>query len=44
VSDEELTDRKNKWQQPKLKVTNGVLLKYAKLVTDASNGCITDEY
>jgi dihydroxy-acid dehydratase len=44
VSEEELADRKNKWQQPKLKVTNGVLLKYAKLVTDASNGCVTDEY
>ena len=43
VSEEELTNRKNKWQQPKLKVTNGVLLKYAKLVTDASNGCVTDE-
>lgn len=44
VSNEELFDRKNKWEQPKLKVTNGVLLKYAKLVTDASNGCITDAY
>ena len=44
VSDEELQYRRNKWVQPKLKVTNGVLLKYAKLVTDASNGCITDEY
>jgi dihydroxy-acid dehydratase len=44
VSEKQLTDRKNKWQQPKLKVTNGVLLKYAKLVTDASNGCVTDEF
>lgn len=44
VSEEELQFRRNKWVQPKLKVTNGVLLKYAKLVTDASNGCITDEY
>ena len=44
VSDEELQYRRKKWVQPKLKVTNGVLLKYAKLVTDASNGCITDEY
>lgn len=44
VSEEELADRKSKWQQPKLKVTNGVLLKYAKLVTDASNGCVTDEF
>lgn len=44
VNEEELANRKNKWQQPKLKVTNGVLLKYAKLVTDASNGCVTDEF
>ena len=43
VSDGELAERKTNWVQPKLKVTNGVLLKYAKLVTDASNGCVTDE-
>ena len=43
VSDLELAERKTNWIQPKLKVTNGVLLKYAKLVTDASNGCVTDE-
>lgn len=43
VSDEELAESKTNWVQPKLKVTNGVLLKYAKLVTDASNGCVTDE-
>jgi dihydroxy-acid dehydratase len=43
VSDVELAERKSNWVQPKLKVTNGVLLKYAKLVTDASNGCVTDE-
>ena len=43
VNDEELAERKSNWVQPKLKVTNGVLLKYAKLVTDASNGCVTDE-
>ncbi|WP_353169856.1 dihydroxy-acid dehydratase [Flavobacterium sp.] len=42
-SDLELAERKTNWVQPKLKVTNGVLLKYAKLVTDASNGCVTDE-
>ena len=28
---------------PVLKVTNGVLWKYAKLVKDASEGCVTDE-
>ncbi len=27
----------------KLKVTSGVLYKYAKLVKDASQGCVTDE-
>lgn len=44
LSDYELAVRKSKWIQPKLKVTNGVLLKYAKLVTDASNGCVTDKF
>jgi dihydroxy-acid dehydratase len=28
---------------PVLKATNGVLWKYAKLVKDASEGCVTDE-
>ena len=28
---------------PVLKVTNGVLFKYAKLVKTASEGCVTDE-
>lgn len=43
LSDYEIEVRKSNWVQPKLKVTKGVLFKYAKLVTDASNGCITDE-
>jgi dihydroxy-acid dehydratase len=42
VSDEELIQRKNQWKQPELKVKNGVLYKYAKQVSSASNGCITD--
>lgn len=44
VTEEELAKRKSQWKQPPLKVTNGVLYKYAKLVTDASEGCITDKY
>jgi dihydroxy-acid dehydratase len=44
LSDYELAVRKSKWVQPKLKVAIGVLFKYAKLVTDASNGCVTDEF
>ncbi|MDI9312017.1 MAG: dihydroxy-acid dehydratase [Limnohabitans sp.] len=43
VTAEELAKRKSQWKQPPLKVTNGVLYKYAKLVTDASEGCITDK-
>ncbi|AVF47948.1 dihydroxy-acid dehydratase [Elizabethkingia anophelis] len=43
ISDEEIAQRRANWQQPKLKVTSGVLYKYAKLVKDASQGCVTDE-
>ena len=43
VSDEIIAARRSKWQQPKLKVTKGVLYKYAMCVKDASEGCVTDE-
>ncbi|HFK5511342.1 TPA: dihydroxy-acid dehydratase [Elizabethkingia anophelis] len=43
ISHEEIAQRRANWQQPKLKVTSGVLYKYAKLVKDASQGCVTDE-
>jgi len=42
ISDEELQKRKEKWNKPDLKITNGSLYKYAKLVSTASNGCVTD--
>lgn len=42
VSDEELLTRRNQWSQPELKVISGVLYKYAKQVSCASLGCITD--
>ncbi len=42
VSQEELSMRKKLWQQPKAKVTTGVLAKYAKLVNSASLGAVTD--
>jgi dihydroxy-acid dehydratase len=42
VSDEELATRRNQWFQPKLNVKSGVLYKYAKQVSCASLGCITD--
>lgn len=43
VSDAIIAERKKNWKQPALKVTKGVLYKYAKSVTDASEGCVTDK-
>jgi dihydroxy-acid dehydratase len=43
ISPEELAKRKAAWKQPALKVTKGLLYKYAKQVKDASEGCVTDE-
>nr|XP_031859081.1 dihydroxy-acid dehydratase [Kwoniella shandongensis]KAA5526153.1 dihydroxy-acid dehydratase [Kwoniella shandongensis] len=42
VSDEELARRREKWTAPPLRCTQGTLLKYARAVTDASHGCVTD--
>ncbi len=44
VSDEELESRKAEWQEPPLKEKRGQLYKYAKTVSSASKGCITDEF
>jgi dihydroxy-acid dehydratase len=43
ISDEEFKKRKSEWVQPPLKVTQGVLLKYARSVSSASTGCVTDK-
>ncbi len=43
VSDRELKARQKKWKQPKPKYTRGVLAKYAKLVSSASEGAVTDK-
>ncbi|MCL7988044.1 dihydroxy-acid dehydratase [Sphingobacterium sp. lm-10] len=42
LSDEVIAERRARWQQPALKVSKGVLYKYAKTVADASEGCVTD--
>jgi len=44
VSEEELQKRREKWQAPDLKFERGVLYKYAKTVSSASKGCVTDEF
>lgn len=43
ISDEEMAKRKANWVQPPLKVSQGVLLKYARAVSSASTGCVTDK-
>ncbi|MBF7091718.1 dihydroxy-acid dehydratase [Flavobacterium sp. ALJ2] len=43
ISDEEFAARKASWIQPPLKATKGVLFKYAKSVSSASTGCVTDK-
>jgi dihydroxy-acid dehydratase len=42
LSDDELNERRKNWEAPSLSVTSGSLYKYAKLVSSASEGCITD--
>jgi len=42
VDDAEIAARLAKWQQPAPKYTRGVLAKYAKLVSSASEGAVTD--
>ncbi len=44
VSDEELAKRKESWVEPELKFKKGVLYKYARSVSSAAQGCVTDEF
>lgn len=44
LSDLELLNRKKKWDAPELKAKRGVLYKYAKTVSSASTGCLTDKF
>jgi dihydroxy-acid dehydratase len=38
-----LAIRRSQHKAPQLRVTNGVLYKYAKQVKTAADGCVTDE-
>lgn len=42
VPDHELAGRRAAWTAPPLKTRSGVLLKYARAVCSASQGCVTD--
>ncbi|MBK9421348.1 MAG: dihydroxy-acid dehydratase [Flavobacteriales bacterium] len=43
VDEAELNKRRAAWKQPPLKAARGVLYKYAKCVSCASTGCVTDQ-
>jgi dihydroxy-acid dehydratase len=42
VTDAEMSARRQAWKQPALKANKGILYKYAKQVTTAAEGCVTD--
>jgi len=44
LTEKEISERLSKWVQPALKVNRGSLYKYAKTVSSASQGCVTDEF
>ena len=44
LSEDVLEQRRNSWIKPDLKFNKGVLYKYAKMVSSASQGCVTDEF
>ena len=44
LSEEEIKKRQDDWVRPEPKEKRGVLAKYAKLVSSASQGAITDEF
>jgi dihydroxy-acid dehydratase len=44
LSEQELSERKKEWKAPALKVKRGALYKYARTVSCASEGCVTDEF
>ncbi|WP_185860789.1 dihydroxy-acid dehydratase [Blattabacterium cuenoti] len=44
VENEEIQKRKKSWIPPLLKIKKGYLYKYIKMVSPASEGCITDQF
>ncbi len=44
LTEAELAERKDQWTAPELKHKKGILFKYAKTVSSASEGCVTDKF
>lgn len=42
LTNEELSERRKNWKSPKPRFTRGVIAKYAKLVSYAKYGAVTD--
>lgn len=42
ISDEEMAERRRRWKAPAPKAERGLLAKYARLVSSASSGAVTD--
>lgn len=42
INDDELESRRSQWSAPEMRYKRGVLYKYAKAVSSASKGCLTD--
>jgi dihydroxy-acid dehydratase len=44
VEDAQLVKRLDRWKSPKPRYTRGVLAKYARQVSSASKGAVTDDW
>jgi len=44
LSTSELAERREQWKMPELKHKKGILYKYARTVSSASEGCVTDKF
>lgn len=44
LSEEEIARRRSEWKAPPLKHKKGILYKYARTVSSASEGCVTDKF
>ena len=43
IAEEDLQNRRANWTAPPLKASSGILKKYARTVSSASEGCVTDQ-
>ncbi len=44
IPEHELSKRKKEWKKPNPKFAKGIMYKYVRTVSDASQGCVTDDF